>query len=137
MILETMEEMQKLPAGERPALKEQLAIFATAEGWLSRRERYKPKEETEDDAGIRLLREMMADPAKVVDRLHANPTFREALAAKGWLEPPARPRHRPSKKAVAHRKAYDERVTELTDQASGAEDGELRRRLDQAAGAKH
>lgn len=68
----------------------------------------------EEGAGVNVLREMMADPASVVDRLHGNAKFIEALEAKGWLRPVKNPSHRPTKAQQEERAAYEQRKREVT-----------------------
>jgi hypothetical protein len=68
-----------------------MKIFAQAQEWLAKRSKLKPADETQDDAGVDLLREMVQDPESVVDRLQDNPKFIAALEQRGWIkEPPKR-----------------------------------------------
>lgn len=89
-------------------------------GLLVKLPKLKPEDEDED-AGVDILREAMTDPAKVVSRLQANPKFIAALKAKGWLPPPDKPHHRPTKDQVAQRAEYAARQKDLGDEY-GADD---------------
>lgn len=97
-------------------------ILEMCTGFLAKREKYKPAEEEDDSAGVLLLKQMLDDPAQVVDRLHANPKFRNALKLKGWLPPPDKKTGRPSRAEQAHREEYETRVRE---EGHDREDGEL------------
>lgn len=102
-------------------------IFEMATSWLTKREKLKPEAPDDDAAGVGVLRQMLEDPAKVVERLHANPKFREALRFRGWLPPPDKKTGRPSKADQAHREEYETRVRE---EGHDREDGELARMLE-------
>lgn len=99
-------------------------IFEMCNGWLVKREKLKPEDPADEGAGVDVLRQMLEDPGAVVDRLHANPKFRQALKAKGWLPPPARPPHRPTREQQEERTAYEERQREMGP-AADADDSEL------------
>lgn len=72
----------------------------------------KLKPDDEDDEGVDILRQAMADPAKIVDRLQANPKFIEALRKKGWLAPPVKINHRPTRAQAAEREEFAARLAE-------------------------
>ncbi len=108
-------------------LKTKMAVFEMASGWLTKREKMRPKADAEDD-GIALMRRMLEDPAKVVERLFGNAQFREALQARGWLPPAPKPPHRPSKAQAKQREDYAERKDELSGQVK-ADDSELQKML--------
>lgn len=87
----------------------------------------KPEDPNKEDAGVDVLRQAMADPAAIVERLIANPKFIAALKAKGWLPPPPRPSHRPTKEQQLERIEYEAREREV--EAPPEDDSELRRML--------
>ena len=102
-------ELLKEPKeGEAPvSMRELQSALTTGMDLLQKLPKLKPEEA--DDSGVNVLREALQDPAGIVERLIANPSFIRALKEKGWLPPPARPHHRPSKAQVEEREAYEER----------------------------
>lgn len=106
--------------GKGPSVRELQQAVEFAMGLLVKLPKLKPEDEDED-AGVDILREAMTDPAKVVSRLQANPKFIAALKAKGWLPPPDKPHHRPTKEQLAQRAEYAARQNDLGDE-DGADD---------------
>lgn len=102
-----------LEGRDPPTLKEMMAALAMAQDFLVKLPKLRPAEDDTDQAGIGLMRDMLADPAAVVERLHANAVFIKALRMKGWLPPPARPSHRPTREQAAHREEYQVRQREV------------------------
>lgn len=124
------EEMLAKPAPgkEPPSLKELMAALAMAQDFLVKLPKLRPEDEEKDGAGVDALRQMMADPVLVVERLQANPKFITALKARGWLPPPVRPAHRPTKEQAADREAYAQRQRETAEDAD-EDDSELQNML--------
>lgn len=107
--------------GHGPSVRELQQAVEFAMGLLVKLPKLKPEDEDED-AGVDILREAMTDPAKVVARLHVNPKFIAALRAKGWLPPPDKPHHRPTKEQVAQRAEYAARLAAPDDEGSSDDD---------------
>lgn len=113
-----------------PTLKEMMAALTMAQDFLIKLPKLRPADDDNDEAGISLMRDMLADPAAVVERLHANPVFMKAMKMKGWLPPPARPHHRPTRDQSAEREEYQARQREVD--APPDDDSELSKMLARA-----
>lgn len=96
---------------EGPSAREIQQVLEFAMALLVKLPKLKPDDAAED-AGVDVLRLAMTDPAETAQRLQANPKFIEAMRDLGWLPPPPRPHHRPTKDQQAERQAYDKRLAE-------------------------
>lgn len=127
-LLERAEQDQTAAGAEKLSTKELQGMVTLAMDLLVKLPKLKPVTEEEDDGGVAALRDAMTDPAKVVERLHANPKFKQALKDRGWLPPPSKVPHRPTKEQQADRAAYEERQAEIAGDEP-ADDSELQRLL--------
>jgi hypothetical protein len=116
--------------GKGPSVRELQGVVEYCMNLLVKLPKLKPDDESED-AGVAVLQAAMTDPTKIVDRLQANPKFIDALRAKGWLPPPAKVNHRPTKEQVQQREEYAARKADLGEDTDEDEDddSELQRRL--------
>ncbi len=111
-------------------LKMVMDAFSTVTQWLSRRQKLRPPEDASGTEGVDMLREMMNDPEKIVDRMHADPRFRAALKKHGFLGPPVKkPKGgRPSKEEAADKDAYEKRMA-ILNPSEAADDSQLARMI--------
>lgn len=86
--------------GQTPAytLREQMALFDRAERWIDKRRRQLQESGDDGDtSGVDALRQLMADPTEVCDRMLADKAVVAELKSRGWIAPagkrgPGRPR---------------------------------------------
>lgn len=70
-----------------------LKVMTQAQDWMLKRERLKPKDDSEDGDGINDLRRRLKDPREWVPEFLNDPEFIHALEVHGWLRPlPYRPK---------------------------------------------
>lgn len=105
-LIKTLEDTSKNEDGSfKISQKERLEAMAVAERWLLKRQKLLPDQE--DDEGVNLIRQMIADPKQVVKRLKNDPAFIDALEELEWLRPPDVLKGRPTAAQAAHRERYD------------------------------
>lgn len=119
--------------GSPASVKELQAAVEFAMNLLVKLPKLKPEDADKEDAGVDMLRQALAEPAAVVERLIGNAKFTQALKAKGWLPPPARPAHRPTREQQAERVEYEARAREQ--EMPEDDDSELKRMLSKGAAA--
>lgn len=84
-------------------LKTKMACFDKAQEWLTKRPKMRPGASSSETEGIDRLRDMMADPVQMVDRLLADPACVTELKGRDWLPPPPRKPGRPTIAESAHK----------------------------------
>lgn len=105
-LIKTLEDTSKNEDGSfKISQKERLEAMAVAERWLLKRQKLLPDQE--DDEGVNLIRQMIADPKNVVKRLKDDAAFIAALEDLEWIRPPERLKGRPTAVQAAHRAHYD------------------------------
>jgi len=104
----------------RYSAKEQMAFFEMGERWLKQRD--KLRKDTDEGEGIELMKQMIEDPAGIVERLHKDEKFVAALRAKGFLPPLPRKTGSVSPATKVERDAYGRRKRELEDKPPPEED---------------
>lgn len=89
-------------------LKTKMAVFNQAQEWLTKRPKLRPRGSSSETEGIDLLRDLMADPERMVDRMLSDADMVEELKSRGWLAPSPRRPGRPTtaeSQTIARRKA--------------------------------
>lgn len=104
----------------RYSAREQMAFFEMGERWLKQRD--KIRKDTDDGEGIELMKQMLEDPAGIVERLHRDEKFGAALKAKGWLPPLPRKTGAVSPATKVERDAFERRKRELDSKPPPEED---------------
>lgn len=127
-MIETLENTREVDGKAEVSLKERMATFEMAMGWLAKREKFKPKDDN-DAAGVDLLRDMLEDPEAVVARMRESPVFIAALKKLGWLPPPVKKPGRPTLEEADYRTDFERETKVRGGIAPPDDDSELQKLL--------
>lgn len=94
---------------EEADINQKMRVFTQAQDWLGKREKFRPTGPDAGSEGIEMLRSMLDDPVKTIDRILSDKKCYEELEIRGWLPPPPKPAHRPTDAQAKARRRYEAR----------------------------
>lgn len=125
-LLEILDDPKDEAGKSKYDIGTQMRAFTQAQDWLTKRERARPKDiEVADDEGIAMLRQLIADPAEMVDHILADPTCVAELKARDWLPPLAKKTGRPDQAAALARTRYKARQGDTEPEDDAEDSSEL------------